>query len=121
MSDALKDRERSLEETFFGKVNAELLDKLRSDTERAASREGLARVSGIADAEVLDRLVELGISPETWTALSLVPLVEVAWANGEVEDKERRAVLAGADGLAHRLRHDVGTLSNRAGGFTPVR
>jgi hypothetical protein len=96
MSDALKDRERSLEETFFGKVNAELLEKLRADAERSASREALARVSGIADAEVLDKLLELGIGPDTWTALSLVPLVEVAWANGQVDAKERRAVLAGA-------------------------
>lgn len=93
----LRDREKALEESFFAKQNQKLLESLRKKQEQAASREGLASVSGVADAEVLDRLVEIGIGPETWTALSVVPLVEVAWANGRVEDQERRAVLAGAE------------------------
>jgi hypothetical protein len=42
---------------------------------------------------VLDRLIGLGIKAETVTALSLVPLVEVAWADGSLDAKERRAVL----------------------------
>jgi hypothetical protein len=93
----LRDREKALEESFFAKQNEKLLEALRRREEKKASREELARVSGIADSEVLGRLVELGISAESWTALSVVPLVEVAWADGEVSDKERAAVLAGAE------------------------
>jgi hypothetical protein len=93
----LRDREKALEESFFAKRNQKLLEALREKRAREQGREVLAEVSGIADADVLDKLVELGIGAETWTALSLVPLVEVAWANGQVEEKERRAVLAGAE------------------------
>jgi hypothetical protein len=93
----LRDREKALEEQFFARENQKLLERMRTRQQQESSREGLARVSGIADAEVLDKLVDLGIGPETWTALSVVPLVEVAWANGNVDQKERRAVMAGAE------------------------
>jgi len=93
----LRDRERALEESFFAKQNEKLRAALRRKEEQRATREELEQVSGIADTEVLDRLVELDISGQTWTAISVVPLVEVAWANGNVDDKERRAVLAGAE------------------------
>jgi hypothetical protein len=93
----LSDREKALEESFFAKQNERLREALRRREQARLSRAELARVSGIADAEVLDALVALGIGADTWTALAVVPLVEVAWANGRVEDKERRAVLAGAE------------------------
>jgi hypothetical protein len=95
--DFLGDRKKALEDSFFAKQNAALLERMRGDREAQATREGLQRASGLSDPEVLARLVELGIAPETWSAISLVPLVEVAWANGQVEEKERIAVLSGAE------------------------
>jgi hypothetical protein len=44
-----------------------------------------------------EKLVGLDIGPETWAAVSLVPLVEVAWADGRVEAKEKWAVLSAAE------------------------
>ncbi|MDJ0848113.1 MAG: hypothetical protein QNK04_07040 [Myxococcota bacterium] len=93
----LRDREKALEESFFAKQNEKLLEAMRKKQAQARSREALATASGIADTEILEKLVELEIGPETWAALSLVPLVEVAWADGRIEDKERRAVLAAAE------------------------
>jgi hypothetical protein len=93
----LGDRRKALEEQFFTKHNEELRQQLRKSQEKQASRDALARVAGDAHAEVLDKLVELGISPETWAALEIAPLVEVAWANAQVEAKERSAVLAAAE------------------------
>jgi hypothetical protein len=93
----LGDRKKALEDSFFAKENKKLLDRLRAEKEKKAAKEGLAQVSGISDAVVLDRLVEIGIGPDTWTALSLVPLVEVAWADGKLDAKERRAVLSAAE------------------------
>lgn len=93
----LRDREKALEESFFARQNEKLREAMRKREQARASHAELAEVSGIADAEVLDKLVELDIGPESWTALSVVPLVEVAWANGHVDEKERRAVLAGAE------------------------
>ncbi len=98
MSDEfLGDRKKALEESFFAKENARLLQRLREDQAKKAAKQGLVETSGIADSEVLDKLVELDIGPDTWAALSLAPLVEVAWANGKVEDKERKAVLSAAE------------------------
>lgn len=95
--DFLGDRKKALEESFFAKQNAKLVEKLRVKRERQAAREGLARISGIADEAVLDALVELEIGPETWAAISLVPLIEVAWADGDLHPRERRAILTAAE------------------------
>jgi tellurite resistance protein len=45
---------------------------------------------------VLDALVELDVAPDLVASLALVPLVEVAWADGHVDPRERDAILAGA-------------------------
>jgi hypothetical protein len=93
----LGDRKKALEESFFAKENAKLLARLREEEQRKEAKAGLAGVSGIRDEALLEKLAELEMGPDTWVALSLVPLVEVAWADGTVEPKERRAVLAAAE------------------------
>ena len=72
--------------------------------------ESLAEVSGIEDVAVLEKLVLLGVRSETLAALSLYPLVAVAWADGRVDRHEREAVLRGAeecgvapDSVSHEL------------------
>jgi hypothetical protein len=98
----LRDRGRSLEDEFFRREDARLKEKLRESAQREGAREALARASGIKNPEIVERLLALGVRPETVTALSLVPLVEVAWADGSLDDNERRVILerAGASGLA---------------------
>jgi len=89
-------RRNELEETFFSQRDRELMQTLR---ERIASQErlkALAEVSGITDDELLAQLDQLDVSAETVAALSLVPLVAVAWADGTIDLKERKAVLAAA-------------------------
>jgi hypothetical protein len=95
-SEFLGDRKKALEESFFAKQNAAVLERMREKRERDAAIEALSRTSNIADRAILEKLVELGIDAATWAALSLVPLVEVAWADGDVKAKEREAVLAAA-------------------------
>jgi hypothetical protein len=95
--DFLEDRKKALEDSFFAKQNEKLLEQLRAKQRKKAAREGLAEISGVHDHAVLDQLVDLDIEPVTWTAISLIPLVEVAWADGRMEEKERRAVLAAAE------------------------
>jgi hypothetical protein len=89
----LGDRKKAFEESFFAKENATLLERLKAEATKAK----LAEVSGVEDDEVLGKLVDLGIDLSTWAAISLAPLVEVAWANGKVDEKERRAVLTAAE------------------------
>ncbi|MCH2170348.1 hypothetical protein MK489_06170 [Myxococcota bacterium] len=95
----LGDRKKALEESFFAKKNQKLLDELRSKRDRASSRDSLREISGIEEDTILDCLCELGVEPDTWLAISLVPLVEVAWADGDVAPKERSAVLRAAESL----------------------
>jgi hypothetical protein len=89
----LRDRGRSLEDEFFRREDKRLLAKLSEVKAAETSREALAKASGITSPDLLDRLLKLGVTAETVTALSLVPLVEVAWADGSLDARERRTVL----------------------------
>lgn len=93
----MEERGNSLEEEFFRKQNAELLEKLRAKNEAESTRQALAEATGISDPAVLDRLAADGLTGASATALSLAPLVAVAWADRKLEDKERQAVLKGAE------------------------
>src|SRR5256885_357331 len=54
--------------------------------------------AGMSDDAVLDKLVALGLRANTIAALSLVPLIAVAWADGTIQENERTAILQGAAG-----------------------
>jgi tellurite resistance protein len=56
----------------------------------------LSAASGITDDAGLARLAALNIGSDTLAALSLVPLVAVAWADGSIDDKERSVAFSKA-------------------------
>jgi len=89
----LRDRGRSLEDEFFRREDKRLIQRLTELKTAQTTREALAKASGITEPAVLDALTALGIRAETVAALSVVPLVEVAWADGSLDAKERRAIL----------------------------
>jgi len=94
----MKERGKALEEAFFKQQHEAQLAKLRLRQEQQEAREALAAASGIGDdPDLLDRLAALGIRAETLAALTLIPLVEVAWADGKMEARERDAILRGAE------------------------
>jgi tellurite resistance protein len=90
-------RGKALEEAFFESQNSQLIERMRKEEALHASQEGLAHISGVSDPILLRKLVELQIGPETWAALALIPLLEVAWADGALDDKERRAIVSAAE------------------------
>jgi hypothetical protein len=92
----LEERRRGLEEAFFAKHNRELLQRLREKAASETAIEDLKAASGVDDEALLGELVELGISSETLAALGLVPLVQVAWADGRMDAAESAAILEGA-------------------------
>ena len=96
IDDSLADRRKALEEQFFRKQEEAAIAKLRAQREATEAKQALAAVSGISDDALLDRLLQLGIGPRAMAAVSLVPLVEVAWADGTLDPAERDAVLAAA-------------------------
>ena len=89
----LRDRGKSLEDEFFRREDQRLIQKLEQMRAAETNREALAKAAGIGNPAVVDKLLELGVKPETVAALALVPLVEVAWADGELDRRERGAIL----------------------------
>jgi len=107
------DRGQSLEDAFFARENARLLEEMRRKAEHTQRREMLRSVVGINDDAFLDRLIALGIGPERAMVLRLTPLVFVAWADGSIDDSEREAILRAAakqglaaEEMAHQLLGD---------------
>jgi tellurite resistance protein len=92
----LGDRRVALEEAFFSKENERLRQRLRDMDHARERKQALSAASGITDDAALDRLAALNIGSDTLAALSLVPLVTVAWADGDIDDKERRVLLSKA-------------------------
>jgi ADP-ribose pyrophosphatase YjhB (NUDIX family) len=89
----LADRGRSLEEEYFRKRDRELIEKMRQASADEAARRELGEKSGLKDPEMLRELQALGFTPDTVALLPLVPLVQVAWAEGGVSDAERKLIL----------------------------
>jgi hypothetical protein len=83
----------SLENAFFRKRDAELITEMRRREQHQSRRKALAEVSGISDNALLDELVAHDIHAETLAAFAIVPLVEMAWADGAVQPAEHRVLL----------------------------
>jgi hypothetical protein len=90
------DRRRSKEEEYFRKQEQELIEKLRQRGREEATRRRMAERTGVADEEVLRDLEALGYTPETVMLLHLVPLLQMAWAEGSVSDRERDLIIEAA-------------------------
>jgi hypothetical protein len=94
----LEERGRALENQFYEKENQEKLAAMKEKLDTQKSKDELRKASGMTDDAVLERLVGLGLSGNTIAALSLVPLIQVAWADGEIQANERTAIMQGAHG-----------------------
>ena len=92
------DKPLDLEDAFFVRENARLLEGMRRKADEKARRQQLSDVVRVKDEAFLDRLMALGITPATVLALQLIPLLFVAWADGRLDEKEREAVLRAARG-----------------------
>ena len=99
--DAFKAREQALENEFFHNLDKQLLEHLREDLSHARSQEELAELTGIDDPELLDELLKAGIEGSKLMAFMLLPLALVAWADGQVDEEEREAVLNTASALGY--------------------
>ena len=93
----LKAKAKALEDSFFAEENARLLRQLREAAAKEEKKKEFRAVLAVKNEELLDALIELGVEAETLVAISLVPFVEVAWADGEIQAKERAAILKAAE------------------------
>jgi hypothetical protein len=94
----LEERGRALENQFYEKENQQKLAAMKEKLDAQGTKDELRKASGMTDDAVLEKLVHLGLRANTIAALSLVPLIQVAWADGKIQDNERTAILQGAHG-----------------------
>lgn len=96
--DSLADRRRAHEEEYFRRKDRELLEKMRRAAAAERARRDLGAKAGTSDPDLLRGLEELGFTPDTVSLLPLVPIVQVAWAEGGISPAERTLLLELARG-----------------------
>jgi hypothetical protein len=89
----ITERERALEDEYFRKEESALLEKLREHSKLQEISVALAKKLQVDDPDLLQRIVALGVTLDTGPAFLLAPLVQVAWAEGRVSERERLVVL----------------------------
>jgi DNA-binding phage protein len=101
--DIFAERGRSLEDDYFRKKDRELIEKMKQAAQDEESRRELGQKTGLSDPELLKDLQDLGFTPETLALLPIVPVVQLAWAEGGITAAERTLIvdLARQRGIAH--------------------
>lgn len=94
---AMHSRKIALEEIFFHHQDHELLAHLKEEQNEIKAIQLLAEATGINDKNVLKHAVKIGIRPETLAAISLIPLIQVAWADKIAGSKEKGLILNAAE------------------------
>ena len=96
MSDPIHERGKALEDNFYRNLDQTLIQKMKEEMQDAENKKGLASATGIDDDETLEKLVAAGVTAEALTSLSMVPLVTVAWSDGQIQENERDAIMKAA-------------------------
>ena len=109
-TDSLDDRRKALEEQFFQKHEKELVQKLKDAAAKEASRDELQHLTGINDPAVLDTLASLKLGGAATLVMSVYPVVEVAWADGELDGRRDGTVTASeAEAYVTRMLRRAGS------------
>ncbi len=96
-SESLEKRNRSLEDIFFYEQDRRIIEERKKLQRMKETKKNIAKISGIHDDAVLEKLVALNIRPETMASLICVPLIEMAWADGKMDAKERKKLFEYAE------------------------
>ncbi len=92
-NDSIASRGSSMEEQFFLKAEAELLEKVRARAAKENERRALGDYHEVDDPELLKAFEEAGYDRDTVHVLHLVPILQVAWADGKISAAERTEIL----------------------------
>ncbi len=111
--DAFDDRRKALEEEFFKKQNETQLKKLHDAVVRVSTKEDIARLTGINNPGVLNALADMKLGQAATLVMSMYPLVEMAWADGTLDPKERQVLLEQASNLGIKQGSEAATFLAR--------
>lgn len=91
--DGITDDVRKREEEYFRRKDRELIERMRHEAAAAAARKELETATGITDPDSLKDLEALGFTPATLGLLPLIPVLQVAWAEGGISTAEREMIV----------------------------
>ena len=91
--DGITDDVRKREEEYFRRQDRDLIEKMRRASAAAQERLALETQTGLHDPEMLQQLQELCFTPGTVGLLPLIPVLQVAWAEGGISTAERTAIV----------------------------
>ena len=91
--DALRERGSSLEDDHFRKKDRELIEKMRRAAAAEETRSDLSNAIGLDDPELIQELHDLGFTPDTVGLLPVVPILQMAWAEGGITNAERDLIV----------------------------
>jgi tellurite resistance protein len=83
---------RDHEEHYFRKQDQVLIERMRRAGAAEQARRALGEKTGLEDPELLQEIEQLGFTAETVSLLPLVPLLQVAWAEGTISAPERALI-----------------------------
>jgi hypothetical protein len=96
--DFLDDRRRASEDDYFRQKDRELIEKMRQAAEAEREKSELTARTGLSDPALIAELGALGFTPDTISVLPLVPVVQMAWAEGGITPAERDQLVGLARG-----------------------
>jgi hypothetical protein len=101
--DSLHHREQAEENVYFAQRDALLIERIRARAKLGDIAAALADKLHVDNPDVLQRIVELGITRDTAAAFLVSPLIDVAWSDGHVSPAEYDTVvrIASERGIAH--------------------
>jgi hypothetical protein len=85
---------KQIEDAFFAQEDEKLIKELQSLQKMNSTKKELSAVSGIKNDAILEKLVSLDIRPETLASFTIIPLIEIAWADGSIDAQEQKSILS---------------------------
>lgn len=95
----LENRRKSLEEKFFADLDDELINEINQSQNSQKSLETLKEETGIKNVILLQKLSDSGLGSSTLASLKFIPLLHVAWCDGNLDESEKIAIVNAADEL----------------------
>jgi tellurite resistance protein len=99
--DAFRSRGQALEAAFFRNVDQALIELMQEHSISGKAQRKLSESTGITNETILDELLDVGVTHSTIVAFFLLPLAQVAWADGKVDSAEATIVLNTAFALGY--------------------
>jgi hypothetical protein len=92
-----KARGQAMEDAFFAERDRQLIETLQKKLTAEEKQRVLASAIGISEARAFEAVTGLHSGLEVSIVAALMPLIEVAWCDGEVAAAERDAILRAAN------------------------